>query len=128
MTRNPKKQKTSDKLKETLQEDDLSLPTALPKTKNLVSLPHLVLINIVDNLTISDVGRISCVNKFLRDFIKSNYIVYITLSGSSSPSQSSDTSSDTTTSRSVLSLFLTLSISQLPTGEDDCKSPLKILE
>ena len=82
----------------------------------LVSLPHLVLIKIVDNLSISDVARLSCVNKYLRDFINSNYILRVTLTGSTTtPAASTRSESDTSASLNVLSLDLRLSVSQLPT-------------
>ena len=82
----------------------------------LVSLPHLVLTHIVDHLSVSDVCRLSCVNKYLHDFIKSNYITRTTLTGSHSSDPPSDV--EEAPSLNILSLHLTLSVSQLPTGEN----------
>lgn len=81
----------------------------------LVTLPHLILVNIVDNLSVSDVCRLSCVNKYLRDFIKSNYITRVTLSGPTLPSSGTPSSLEAVPSKNILSLNLTLSLSQLPT-------------
>ena len=96
------------------EEDDHSSSSRL----RLVSLPHLVLINIVDNLSVSDVARLSCVNKYLRHFISSHYILRVTLTGpatSSAASTSSDTDNPSASaSLNVLSLSLRFSLSQLP--------------
>ena len=82
----------------------------------LVSLPHLVLVKIADNLSVSDLSRLSCVNKYLRHFINSNYILRVILTGpgtSAVPSTSSEP--ETSATLYVLSLDLRLSVSQLPT-------------
>ena len=101
-------------MKEAEEDDHHSSSSGL----RLVSLPDLVLISIVDNLSVSDVARLSCVNKYLRHFINSHYILRVTLTGpatSAAASTSSDPDNTTaSTSLNVLSLSLRLSISQLP--------------
>ena len=136
-----KKQKTSDQVCNE-EDDDLSLLSTPSTSKSqvlespdnlgdkrddnhnysstLLSLPHLVLLNIVDNLPVSDVCTISRVNKFLYDFIKSNYITVAKLSGPSASSTSPGPSQDTSSpSINILSLIMTLSVSQLPTGDSN---------
>jgi len=68
----------------------------------------------VDNLPVTEVSRLSCVNKYLRDFINSHYILRLILTGAGTSSTCSDP--DTlSASLNVLSADLRLSISQLPT-------------
>ena len=108
---------TSDRITEVdkkEEEDDHSSSSSLSSPLRLVSLPHLVLINIVDNLSVTEVSRLSCVNKYLRDFINSHYILRVILTGAGTSSTCSDP--DTlSASLNVLSADLRLSISQLPT-------------
>merc|ERR1711874_903409 len=128
-----KKQKTSSQLhnKQSVEEEDQ--PSVIDSSKSgrnteqeekgddhhslrLVSLPHLVLVKIADNLSVSDLSRLSCVNKYLRHFINSNYILRVSLTGpgtSALPSTSSEP--ETSATLYVLSLDLRLSVSQLPT-------------
>ena len=81
---------------------------------HLLSLPLLVLTNIIDDLDVEDVCSLRLVNKFLLKVTESRYIrsVRLSLSPPSSPVSSPAPSS----SLSVLDLAVTYNLSQLPTG------------
>jgi len=85
----------------------------------LISIPLLVLTNIVDYLSVSEVINLAYVNKYLYNFVRSNYNIKVTLEGSpsSSPSQSSSqlSTSQSSSNLSVLDLTVSYNISQLPT-------------
>lgn len=80
---------------------------------HLLSLPLLVLTNIIDDLDVEDVCSLRLVNKFLLKVTESRYIrsVRLSLSPPSSPVSSPAPSS----SLSVLDLAVTYNLSQLPT-------------
>ena len=82
---------------------------------HLLSLPLLVLTNIIDDLDVEDVCSLRLVNKFLLKVTETRYIrsVRLSLSPPSSPVSSPAPAS----SLSVLDLAVTYNLSQLPTGQ-----------
>ena len=80
---------------------------------HLLSLPLLVLTNIIDDLDVGDVASLRLVNKFLLKVTESRYIRSVRLSASPPSSPASPSSS---ASLSVLDLAVTYNLSQLPTG------------
>ena len=86
---------------------------------HLLSLPLLVLTNIIDDLDVSDVCSLRLVNKFLLKVTETSYIHRVRLSGSpiSDPASSPASPCPRTPSLSVLDLAVTYNLSQLPTGQ-----------
>ena len=82
---------------------------------HLLSLPLLVLTNIIDDLDVGDVASLRLVNKFLLKVTESRYIRSVRLSASPPSSPASPTPSSSA-SLSVLDLAVTYNLSQLPTG------------
>ena len=80
---------------------------------HLLSLPLLVLTNIIDDLDVADVNSLRLVNKFLLKVTESRYIRSVRLSASP---PSTPASSPSSSSLSVLALEVTYNLSQLPTG------------
>ena len=81
---------------------------------HLLSLPLLVLTNIIDDLDVRDVNSLRQVNKFLLKVTESRYIRSVRLSASP---PSTPATSPSSSSLSVLALEVTYNLSQLPTGE-----------
>lgn len=79
---------------------------------HLLSLPLLVLTNIIDDLDVADVNSLRLVNKFLLKMTESRYIRSVRLSASP---PSTPASSPSSSSLSVLALEVTYNLSQLPT-------------
>ena len=81
---------------------------------HLLSLPLLVLTNIIDDLDVGDVCSLRLVNKFLLRVTETRYIRSVRLSAS--PPTSPVSSPAPASSLSVLDLAVTYNLSQLPTG------------
>lgn len=81
---------------------------------HLLSLPLLVLTNIIDDLDVGDVASLRLVNKFLLKVTESRYIRSVRLSAS--PPSSPASTPGPPSSLSVLDLAVTYNLSQLPTG------------
>ena len=84
---------------------------------HLLSLPLLVLTNIIDELDVGDVASLRLVNKFLLKVTESRYIRSVRLSAT--PPSTPSSSPTPPSSLSVLDLDVTYNLSQLPTGQGE---------